>query len=78
MRITPIRLLALFLGTIGLALNAGAQTVTILHTFSSSATNGSTPFAGLIQGSDGNFYGTTEFGGSQGVGTVFRISASGG
>ena len=70
-------LAALCVGTMGLALKAGAQTVTILHTFSSSATNGSTPFAGLIQGSDGNFYGTTEFGGSAGVGTVFRISASG-
>jgi uncharacterized repeat protein (TIGR03803 family) len=61
----------------GLALNAGAQTVTILHTFSSSATNGYQSYARLVQGSDGNFYGTTELGGSAGVGAVFRISPSG-
>ena len=68
---------ALFVGAIGLALNAEAQTVTILHTFSSSSTNGNQSYAGLVQGSDGYFYGTTEFGGSAGVGTVFRISPSG-
>lgn len=74
---TAMRLLALFLGTMGLALNAGAQTVTILHTFSSSATNGNQCYAGLIQARDGNFYGTTASGGSAGAGTVFRISPSG-
>jgi uncharacterized repeat protein (TIGR03803 family) len=70
-------LAALFVGTMGLALNVGAQTVTILHTFSGSSTNGNQSYAGLVQGSDGNFYGTTEIGGSAGEGTVFRISPSG-
>ena len=32
--------------------------------FSFNGTNGSHPLAGLIQGSDGNLYGTTAFGGS--------------
>jgi len=36
--------------------------------------DGSYPSASLIQASDGNFYGTTEFGGDSGNGTVFRIS----
>jgi uncharacterized repeat protein (TIGR03803 family) len=76
-RTSAMRRAALFVGALGLALNAEAQTVTILHTFSSIATNGDEPFAGLIQGRDGNFYGTTEFGGSQAVGTVFRISPGG-
>ena len=47
------------------------------HLFAAGATNGDRPFAGLIQGTDGNFYGTTQFGGSAGVGTVFRISPGG-
>ncbi len=33
--------------------------------------------SGLVQGGDGDFYGTTEFGGTNNVGTVFKISASG-
>ena len=34
--------------------------------------------AGLVQGSDGYFYGTTEYGGTNGGnGTVFKISANG-
>ena len=76
-RTSAMRRAALFVGALGIALNAEAQTVTILHTFSNSATNGNQSYAGLVQGSDGNFYGTTEIGGSAGVGTVFRISPSG-
>jgi uncharacterized repeat protein (TIGR03803 family) len=34
-------------------------------------------FAGLVEGSDGNFYGTTEEGGTQGAGTVFQVSTNG-
>ena len=56
---------------------AEAQIVTNLHLFSGNSTNGDRPNAGLIQGSDGNFYGTTQFGGSATVGTVFRISPTG-
>jgi hypothetical protein len=35
----------------------GAQTYTVLHAFS--GPDGSKPAGGLIQGSDGNFYGMT-------------------
>ncbi|MCM3876005.1 MAG: IPT/TIG domain-containing protein, partial [Thermoanaerobaculia bacterium] len=35
------------------------------------------PYAGLVQGTDGNFYGTTAYGGTSGVGTVFSITPSG-
>jgi uncharacterized repeat protein (TIGR03803 family) len=45
---------------------------TILHDFGGSG-DGRNPAAGLIQGSDGNLYGTTESGGASGFGTVFRI-----
>jgi uncharacterized repeat protein (TIGR03803 family) len=34
--------------------------------------DGSTPFAGLVQGSDGSFYGTTLVGGAHNNGTVFK------
>jgi T5SS/PEP-CTERM-associated repeat protein/uncharacterized repeat protein (TIGR03803 family) len=40
-------------------------------------TNGAIPIAGLVQGTDGNFYGTTELGGTTNLGTVFRITPSG-
>ena len=36
--------------------------------------DGAYPMGGLIQGSDGNFYGTTRSGGEFFVGTVFRIT----
>src|SRR5262249_51391781 len=54
-----------------------SQTVTNLHIFGAGATNGDRPYGSLIQAGDGNFYGTTRFGGSQSVGTVFRISPTG-
>src|SRR5271165_3004456 len=33
--------------------------------------------SGLIQGSDGNFYGTTAEGGANGAGTLFKITPAG-
>jgi|ERR1039458_8279362 uncharacterized repeat protein (TIGR03803 family) len=49
---------------------------TTLHSFQV-ATNGANPEAGLVQGSDGNFYGTTSAGGAYGYGTVFEITTNG-
>jgi uncharacterized repeat protein (TIGR03803 family) len=53
-----------------------AGTLVTLHIFSG-GTDGAAPFAGLIQGSDGNFYGTTGGGGTSNLGTVFRITSRG-
>jgi uncharacterized repeat protein (TIGR03803 family) len=61
----------------GQAFTANAQTLTYLHFFTGSPTNGDFPLATLVEGNDGNYYGTTEFGGSVNSGTVFRISSSG-
>ncbi len=40
-------------------------------------TNGDVPLGGLVQGTDGDFYGTTTYGGAQFIGTVFKIGPSG-
>jgi uncharacterized repeat protein (TIGR03803 family) len=56
----------------------------ILHSFSGNEYGGSgasgdgdLPAAGLIQGIDGNFFGTTYYGGQSGMGAVFKVSAAG-
>jgi uncharacterized repeat protein (TIGR03803 family) len=52
-------------------------TETVLHVFPKTGSDGETPYAGVIQGSDGNFYGTTYFGGANGLGTVFKVTPGG-
>src|SRR5579871_1652313 len=56
-----------------------AATLNVLYNFSSATTGGTDPFAeSLIQASDGNFYGTAEYGGDfNGFGTVFKITPQG-
>jgi uncharacterized repeat protein (TIGR03803 family) len=74
-----------FYGTTEFGGVAGAGTVfkfnssgslTSLYSFTGDL-DGSNPFAPLAQGTNGNFYGTTEAGGTNGYGTVFRISTNG-
>jgi uncharacterized repeat protein (TIGR03803 family) len=50
-------------------------TFTMLHSFN--GTDGQQPLSGLVQASDGNFYGTAYLGGANGAGTVFKITPSG-
>jgi uncharacterized repeat protein (TIGR03803 family) len=54
-------------------------TLTTLYNFcaQNDCADGEYPYAGLIQATDGNFYGTTEAGGAGQGGTIFKISASG-
>ena len=52
-----------------------ASTLTILASFNGD--NGAVPLARLVQGSDGNFYGTTLRGGSATYGTLFRVTPGG-
>jgi uncharacterized repeat protein (TIGR03803 family) len=50
--------------------------LTTLYSFCSQAncTDGAYPYAGLVQGSNGNFYGTTLQGGVSNMGTIFEIT----
>jgi len=50
-------------------------TLTTMHSFDGA--DGSGTNAGLIQGTDGNFYGTTYSGGANSNGTIFKINAKG-
>ena len=62
-----------------MAIALPAQTPTILHSFD--GTDGQGPFAGLIQATNGDLYGTTSYGGANcvpiGCGTVFKITPGG-
>jgi len=51
----------------------------VLYNFCSvtSCTDGSNPFGGLVQATDGNFYGTTVAGGANDLGTIFQITPKG-
>ncbi len=53
--------------------------LTTLHSFcaQSNCADGGNPYAGLVQASDGNFYGTTFDRGANGYGTVFKITPAG-
>ncbi|TCO95316.1 putative repeat protein (TIGR03803 family) [Chthoniobacter flavus] len=52
--------------------------ITILHQFKDGSVlnDGGAPKAGLLQGSDGNFYGTTTTGGNVNRGVIFKMAAS--
>jgi uncharacterized repeat protein (TIGR03803 family) len=63
-------------GTIFKITPAGA--LTTLHSFCVGCSDGQEPIAGLIQASDGNFYGTARGGGAFGNGIVFEITPAGG
>ena len=58
-------------GTIFKMTAAGA--ISILHQFNA-PTDGGNPYGSLIKGSDGNFYGMTSIGGTNGSGTIFKIT----
>jgi uncharacterized repeat protein (TIGR03803 family) len=79
---SPIRTLLVGIFCIVAATASRAQTPTILANFT--GPNGGNPQASLIQGTDGDLWGTTEYGGATynpginwGYGEVFKISPSG-
>ena len=57
------------------AIVAPAQTLTTLASFNGA--NGNEPMGALVQGNDGNFYGTTIYGGPNNRGNIFKVTPSG-
>jgi uncharacterized repeat protein (TIGR03803 family) len=67
-------------GSAGVIFRMNAKgSVAILDNFSppGSSGDGNSPFAALVQATDGNFFGTTVFGGTNLHGTAFRATAGG-
>ena len=52
-------------------------TLTALHSFGGTPSDGQIPLAALTLGKDGNFYGTTSVGGPNGQGIVFKMTPAG-
>jgi uncharacterized repeat protein (TIGR03803 family) len=69
------RACAVFVLCVTTAIAPSAQTLTTLHSFD--GTYGANPYAGLVQATNGDGYGTTPNGGANGYGTVFKITPSG-
>ncbi|MFZ0805785.1 MAG: choice-of-anchor tandem repeat GloVer-containing protein, partial [Candidatus Sulfotelmatobacter sp.] len=64
-------------GTIFEITPAGKLTTVYTFCSQSGCSDGANPSGGLLQGSDGNFYGTTAVGGAFGAGSVFKITPAG-
>src|SRR5216117_2691203 len=71
-----VTFLTVLLIALVIPLAEGGVALTTLHSFSGS--DGANPAGGLVQGADGNFYGTTSDNGfTSQYGTVFRITPEG-
>jgi uncharacterized repeat protein (TIGR03803 family) len=62
------------MGTVYRITPSGAETV--LHLFTGAPADGASPTA-MIQASDGNLYGTTAAGGTNNIGTIFKLTPAG-
>lgn len=58
-------------------MNADGSSYTVLRSFSNLGGDGQAPYAALVQGADDFLYGTTQVGGSNNYGTVFRLATDG-
>ncbi|MCB1204942.1 MAG: hypothetical protein KDN18_11840, partial [Verrucomicrobiae bacterium] len=64
-------------GTVFRCDTGGNTTVLVEFTGNGMENKGAFPTSELIEGGDGNFYGTTEYGGANDLGTVFRMTPGG-
>src|ERR1700724_53468 len=65
-----------FFASFALVATLSAQTFTTLANFN--VTNGANPtHSGLVQATNGKFYGTTFYGGASNYGTIFSMTPSG-
>lgn len=75
MKLTSRKVVFVLLAIVALGIRSKAQVLTNVYSFSN--VDGYDPLAPLVQGVDGNFYGTTAFGGAMGFGTAFNVSPTG-
>ena len=75
--IKPARVLIIGIAAVWLILPRVEAGVSLTTLVSFGGTNGANPVAGLVQGKDGNFYGTTAVGGANGFGSLFQLTLSG-
>jgi uncharacterized repeat protein (TIGR03803 family) len=68
-----VALFAVIAAILTIASTAHAQTLTVLHTFTGEP-DGRYPVAGLAMDAAGNVYGTTDFGGTNDQGLVFKVA----
>jgi len=77
MKLTKTLLLTVGVLAMGSVAPCAHGDVTLTTLVSFSGTNGANPGAGLVQGKDGNFYGTTAVGGTNGYGSLFQLTLPG-
>lgn len=64
-------------GGVVFQMTTAGKTVVLVNFDTVHEANGATPFAGVVQGSDGFLYGVASVGGANGVGTLFKVSTKG-
>ncbi len=68
---------ALSLGTVfKVNVSTGAMTTVVEFTHDQASNRGSYPYAALVSNGAGSLWGTTNYGGTAGVGTIFKINTS--
>ena len=72
-----VTVLAVVVMFAGAAVPAQAQTPTVLHTFTIGSTDACAPEGNIVQGRDGNMYGSGAVCGGNGSGAVYKISPAG-
>lgn len=58
-------------------LQAAGTSLSVVHRFPTDDNSGYRPGGGLVEGSDGNFYGTTRYGGGLACGTAYSLTSAG-
>lgn len=71
-----IGFIALFF-LVSISKSAQSQTYKVIYNFTGNGSDGATPYGGPTLDGAGNLYGTTDLGGSNGSGSVYRLSPHG-
>ncbi len=73
----PVALMAALLFLASASQLAQSQTYKVIYNFTGIGSDGATPYGGPILDQSGNLYGTTNLGGTNGDGSVYKLSPSG-